>query len=85
MRKLRELNRREKQNILKLEIDEIMADSTVKVNEFITAIIKRVILSEVLNSSSPRFFSFIDLIIRERLINPFFRLLDSPDKNAKMP
>jgi hypothetical protein len=84
MRKLRKLNYRKKQNILKLEIDEIIANSTVKVNKFITAATEGIILLRTLNSPSPRFSSFIDPVIKKRSTNPFLRLLDSPNKNAKV-
>jgi hypothetical protein len=39
---------------------------------------------KALNSPSPRFSSFTAFAKGERFINPFFRLLDSPDKNAKI-
>jgi hypothetical protein len=42
-------------------------------------------LPEVLNSFSPRSASFTVLIERERFINPFLKLLDSPGKNAEIP
>jgi hypothetical protein len=57
-------------------------------------IIKNVKISEknrqfpvlkVLNSFSPRSFSFTILAKKEGSTNPFFRLLDSFDKNARIP
>jgi hypothetical protein len=85
MRKLRELNRRKKQNIFKLEIDEIMADNVIKVDRFITVAIKGIILLKALNSLSPRSSSFIDPAVKEGSINPFLKLLDFPDRSAEVP
>jgi hypothetical protein len=45
---------------------------------------KQFFILKVLNFLSPRSFSFITLAKRERFINLFFRLLDSPDRNAKV-
>jgi hypothetical protein len=39
---------------------------------------------KTLNFFSSRFFSFTVSVGREGFINPFFRLLDSPNKSAKM-
>jgi hypothetical protein len=77
IQKLRELNRREKQNILKLEINEIMANGTVKRDKQLPAL-------KVLNSPSPRSFSFTVPVIEEGFTNPFLKLLNFFDKNAKM-
>jgi hypothetical protein len=60
---LRDLEDREIKNILNLEMDKLAADITKGVD----------ILLEILNSFSPRFFSFI---------NP--TLLGFPDKSVKM-
>ena len=40
---------------------------------------------KILNSLSPRSTSFTIPAVRERFINPFFRLLDSPNRNVEMP
>jgi hypothetical protein len=54
-------------------MDKIIADT-----------VKGVILSEVLNSLSSRFFSFTNLVMREGSINLFFKLLDSSGKSAEI-
>jgi hypothetical protein len=77
MRKLRELDCREKQNILKLKIDKIMADSTIKRDEQFPAL-------GALNFFSSRSFSFTVPVRRKGFTDPFFRLLDSSNKSAKM-
>ena len=46
---------------------------------------KQLSISEILNFFSSRFFSFTILAEREGFINPFLKLLNSPDKNTKMP
>jgi hypothetical protein len=74
LKKIRNLNNRKARNILELKIDEIVADAA-----------KRVILLEILNSFSPRSFSFINLIMGKGSTNSFFKLLDSPSKNVEMP
>jgi hypothetical protein len=53
MRKLRKLNRREKQNILELEINKIMADGAVEKNG-------QLFILKAFNSPSPRSFSFLN-------------------------
>jgi hypothetical protein len=40
---------------------------------------------KALNSFSPRFFSFTILVKGKEFINLFFRLLDSFNRNVKMP
>jgi len=40
---------------------------------------------KILNSFSPRLFSFIISVGEERFINPFLKLLNFLDKNAKVP
>jgi hypothetical protein len=70
---MRNLDNRKARNILELEMDEIIINA-----------VKRVILLKALNSFSPRFFSFINLIVGEGFINPFFRFLDSSGKSAEM-
>jgi hypothetical protein len=42
-------------------------------------------LSGALNSPSPRSASFTIPVKGERSTDPFLRLLDSPNKNAKVP
>jgi hypothetical protein len=62
-------------NILDLKMDKLAA-----------GIIERVsILLETLNFFSSRSASFTAPVREEGSINPFFKLLDSPDKNAKVP
>jgi hypothetical protein len=39
---------------------------------------------KILNFFSPRSFSFTVFVEKERSINPFFKLLNSPGKNAGM-
>jgi hypothetical protein len=76
MKKFRDLGSREDRNILKLEIDKIMADSVMKKNGQLPTL-------KTLNSFSPRLFSFI-IPVGERFTNPFFGLLNSFDRNAKV-
>jgi hypothetical protein len=85
VRKLRELDRREEQNILELEIDEIMADGAVEVDGFVAAATEGVISSGALNSPSPRSSSFIDPAVGEGSTDPFLGLLDSPGRSAEVP
>jgi hypothetical protein len=78
LKRIKELRRRENQNILKLEVNKILTDNAtvmkgLEINEFITIITKGIILSGALNSPSSRFFSFF---------NPAF--LDSPNKSVKV-
>jgi hypothetical protein len=70
---MRDLNNRKTRNILKLKVDEMIADA-----------VKRIILLKALNFFSPRFFSFTNLVIGKRSTNPFFRLLNSPDRSVEM-
>jgi hypothetical protein len=55
-----------------------MADNTVKRN-------KQFLTLKTLNSFSPRFFSFTISVGKKGFTDPFFKLLNSPGKNAKMP
>jgi hypothetical protein len=71
---MRDLNNRKARNILELKVNEIVADA-----------VKGVILLEALNSPSPRSSSFTNLAVREESTDSFFRLLDSPGRNAEMP
>jgi hypothetical protein len=56
----------------------------VELESFPLGSVGKVVLLEVLNSFSPRFIFFIVPVKREGSIDPFFGLLDSPDKNVKM-
>jgi hypothetical protein len=78
IQKLRELDRREKQNIFKLEINKIMADDAMKGDGQLPAL-------KALNSPSPRSSFFIAFIKREGSINLFLKLLNSSGRNAKIP
>jgi hypothetical protein len=73
LKKIRDLDNRKARNILKLKIDEIVVDA-----------VKRIILLRALNFPSSRSFFFINLVIGEGFTDPFFRLLDSFDKNIKV-
>jgi hypothetical protein len=70
---MRNLNNRKTRNILELKINEIIADT-----------VKRIILLETLNSPSPRSSSFTNLAIKKRFTNPFFKLLNSLNRNAEI-
>jgi hypothetical protein len=70
IKKLRDLSNREDRNILELEIDKILSDEQLPI-------------LKTLNSLSSRPFSFT-VPVGERFINPFFRFLDSPDRNAEV-
>jgi hypothetical protein len=56
----------------------------LEMNKFVTAIIKRIILSKFLNSPSFRFFFYIILVGKEKSTNSFFKLLDSFNRNAEV-
>jgi acyl-CoA reductase-like NAD-dependent aldehyde dehydrogenase len=65
LKRIKELGRREDQNIFELEMDEMLIDNTaivegLEMNELITIITEGVILLRALNSSSPRSFSFFN-------------------------
>ena len=77
MKKLRDLGSRENRNILKLEIDDIMADSVVEGNGQLPVL-------EILNSFSPRPFSFT-VLIGKGSTDLFFGLLNSSDRSVEMP
>jgi hypothetical protein len=73
------LRRRENQNILELEVDEMLTDSItvmegLEMDEFVATIIEGIILLRALNSPSPRFSSFL---------NP--ALLGFPGRSVEMP
>jgi hypothetical protein len=71
IKKLRDLGSRENRNILELEINKILSD-------------RQLSALKALNFPSPRPFSFT-VPVREEFTDPFFRLLDSPGKNAEIP
>jgi hypothetical protein len=74
------LRRREDQNILKLEIDEIMDESGPgEIPDLFPNF-----LSETLNSFSSRFAFFTISAKREGFIDPFLRFLDFFGKNVKI-
>jgi len=80
LKRIKKFGRRENQNILELEIDEMITES---VN-----ILERngqLSIPKALNSFSPRFSFFTVFAKREGFIDPFFRFLDSPGKSAEMP
>jgi hypothetical protein len=77
---VRELNKREDQNILKLKLNEI-----VKLKSFPVKDMGEIILSKALNSLSSRSAFFTVSITKKGFTNPFFKFLDSPNKSAKMP
>jgi hypothetical protein len=70
-KRLRSIGDRELENILNLEINELLSN-------------RQLPTLKALNSPSPRPSSFTALIGGERFINPFLRLLDSPNRNAEM-
>jgi hypothetical protein len=77
IQKFRELDRREKQNIFKLEIDEIMADGIMEGDRQLSVL-------GILNFFLSRFFFFTIPVKGERFTNLFFRFLDFSDKSAEM-
>jgi hypothetical protein len=78
-KRIKEFSRREDQNILKLEINEMITEN-VKILERN----KQLFILKVLNSFSPRSSFFTISVKRKGFTNPFFRLLDSPNKNVKI-
>jgi hypothetical protein len=54
------------------------------IGEVTNGAVEGVILLRALNFFSPRSFSFIAFVKGEGFINPFFRLLDFPNRNIKM-
>jgi len=57
----------------------------VKLESFPVKNMRKIILSEILNSFSSRFASFITLVKGKRFINLFFfKFLDSPDRSIKV-
>jgi hypothetical protein len=46
---------------------------------------RQLFILRILNFFSSRSSSFTISVKRERFINPFFRLLDSPNRSAEMP
>jgi hypothetical protein len=53
-------------------------------NEILSEKDKQFFTLKALNSPSPRPF-FFTVSVGEGFTDPFFRLLDSPDKNAEIP
>jgi hypothetical protein len=80
LKRIKELSRREDQNILELEIDEMMTED-VEISERDG----QFPISGTLNFFSFRSSSFTALVKGERSINLFFRFLNSPDRNAEVP
>jgi hypothetical protein len=70
MKKLRDLGSRENRNILELEIDKILSD-------------RQFSILKALNSLSPRLSSFT-VSVGKKSTNSFLRLLNFPNKNAKI-
>jgi hypothetical protein len=79
LKKMRDLSNREARNILELKVDEMIVES-VKILEKD----RQFLALKALNSLSPRSFSFTVSIGREGSTNPFFKLLNSPDKNVEI-
>ena len=79
-KKRRALGAREFQNIEKLEIDEMMTKDMeiFEGNGQLPAL-------KALNSPSSRLSSFTVPVGKEKSTNPFLRLLDFLNKNAKVP
>jgi hypothetical protein len=46
---------------------------------------RQFLILKALNSLSPRLSFFTIPVGKEGFTNPFFKLLDSPDKNAEIP
>jgi hypothetical protein len=80
LKRIKELGRREDQNILELKINKIMTEGIKILKRD-----KQFPILKALNSSSPRLSFFTVLIGGERSTNPFLELLNSPDRNTKMP
>jgi hypothetical protein len=80
MKKLRDLGSREDRNILELKMDKAIVSDLPEIlqegNRQLPAL-------KALNSPSPRPSSFT-VPFGEGSTNPFFKLLDSPGKNAEM-
>jgi hypothetical protein len=79
LKRIKELNRREDQNILKLEIDKIMTEG-VKISEKNG----QFSVPGALNSFSLRSSFFITFVKEEGFTDLFFRFLDSPNRNTGM-
>jgi hypothetical protein len=74
LKKIRNLSNRKARNIFEFKIDKIIADTA-----------EGIILLEILNSLSPRFFFFINLIVGKGFTNLFFRFLDFSGKSVEVP
>jgi hypothetical protein len=80
LKRIKELSRRENQNILKLKIDEMMTKGIKILKED-----KQLSVLKILNFFSPRFSFFIIFVKGEGFTNPFFEFLDFFSKNIEMP
>jgi len=80
LKRIKEFGRRENQNILKLEIDEMITENVniLERNGQLSAL-------KALNSFLFRFFSFTILAKKKGFTNSFFGLLNSSNKNIEMP
>jgi hypothetical protein len=76
---VRELNKRENQNILKLKLNKM-----VELESFTVKNMRKVVLLKALNFPSPRSTSFITPVKREGSTNPFLKLLNSPSRNVEI-
>jgi hypothetical protein len=79
LKRIKELGRREDQNILELEMDEMLTDGAavvegLEMDELVATAAEGVISSGALNSPSPRSSSFLDPA-----------LLGSPDRSVEVP
>jgi len=81
IKRLKELGRREDQNILELEIDEMMDESGPGEIPDLPLDFS----SGALNSPSPRSVSFTAPVEGEGSTDPFLGLLDSPGRSAEVP
>jgi hypothetical protein len=67
------LSDRKTRNIFEFKIDKMIVDA-----------VEKSILLKNLNSLSPRFSFFINLIVEERFTDPFFKFLDFSGKSAEV-
>ena len=77
LKRIKEFNRREDQNILKLEIDKIMTEN-IKISERN----RQLSVLKTLNFLSLRSFSFTVLVEKEGSTNFFLKFLDFFNRNA---
>jgi hypothetical protein len=83
LKRIKELERREDQNILELKMDKMLTDSTavmesLEMDKFAADTAEGVILLEALNSLSFRFFSFTD----PTLLSSFSRSVEVSQGNS---